>query len=379
MQTIYLDVSKKGELQKLYVKQLDNDRKFAVVVTDNGDPYPVAEDALLSVWYSGTCGRGNYSSVGGESAFSVEENVITVEFSPSILAHSGAGTLALIINDRDGAQIGLWNVLYYVEAVAGVDSDEPEESYTAFAELVSSAAEYADRAEEAARKLTIDDTLSEPGQAADAASVGDALEGKASAGLSEGTIYPYDESELDGYLSEKYLTMADNAVCMLTVCPGSELFSGYPVLAIIHKAYTAGMLSKYATATFIGCGCGYQRWAKECENGLWGPLEWYDPPMVAGIEYRTTERHDGKPVYTMLVDCGLMPENGRKDVVHGLNDPKIIRVAGCLSSHENMPADWETSTARVYASGKAIYIHATGTEFTGLTAVAQLWYIKSNP
>ena len=30
-----------------------------------------------------------------------------------------------------------------------------------------------------------------------------------------------------------------------------------------------------------------------------GQQEWYNPPMEAGIEYRTTERWQGKPVYTM--------------------------------------------------------------------------------
>ena len=29
--------------------------------------------------------------------------------------------------------------------------------------------------------------------------------------------------------------------------------------------------------------------------------EWINPPMIAGVEYRTTERFDGKPVYRKLV------------------------------------------------------------------------------
>ena len=33
-----------------------------------------------------------------------------------------------------------------------------------------------------------------------------------------------------------------------------------------------------------------------------GEVEWLNPPMVTGVEYRTTERRDGKPVYRKLVN-----------------------------------------------------------------------------
>ena len=35
-------------------------------------------------------------------------------------------------------------------------------------------------------------------------------------------------------------------------------------------------------------------------------VEWANPPMVAGVEYRTTKRHNGKPVYTKLIDFGAL-------------------------------------------------------------------------
>jgi hypothetical protein len=37
--------------------------------------------------------------------------------------------------------------------------------------------------------------------------------------------------------------------------------------------------------------------------------EYINPPMDLGIEYRTAERWNGKPVYTMLVDYGHMPDS----------------------------------------------------------------------
>lgn len=43
-----------------------------------------------------------------------------------------------------------------------------------------------------------------------------------------------------------------------------------------------------------------------------GKQEWITPPMVVGVEYRTTERHKGKVVYTKLIDCGNLPASTTK-------------------------------------------------------------------
>lgn len=37
-------------------------------------------------------------------------------------------------------------------------------------------------------------------------------------------------------------------------------------------------------------------------NGSWGEWEWINPPMGVGVEYRTTERWNGKPVYKKLIE-----------------------------------------------------------------------------
>lgn len=39
------------------------------------------------------------------------------------------------------------------------------------------------------------------------------------------------------------------------------------------------------------------------------PWEWVNPPMELGVEYRTTERFMGKPVYKQLVSIGELPNN----------------------------------------------------------------------
>ncbi len=40
-------------------------------------------------------------------------------------------------------------------------------------------------------------------------------------------------------------------------------------------------------------------------GGTWQPWEWVNPPMAAGVEYRTTERYQGKPVYCKSIDGGI--------------------------------------------------------------------------
>ena len=41
-------------------------------------------------------------------------------------------------------------------------------------------------------------------------------------------------------------------------------------------------------------------------GGTWGPWEYYNPPMEPGVEYRTTERHMGLPVYAVAVQMGTL-------------------------------------------------------------------------
>ena len=47
-------------------------------------------------------------------------------------------------------------------------------------------------------------------------------------------------------------------------------------------------------------------------------MEFQNPPMAEGVEYRTTERYLGKPVYTKAVNFGAMPNNSAKAVSHGI-------------------------------------------------------------
>lgn len=60
-----------------------------------------------------------------------------------------------------------------------------------------------------------------------------------------------------------------------------------------------------------GCLC-----ARTIYASIIYPWEWVNPLMQIGVEYRTTERFWGKPVYYKIVDCGKIADN--KQVEHGI-------------------------------------------------------------
>ena len=136
MQKIYLDISNKGVVHTIHAKQGDVGRKFGVVLTDSGLPYIPTSGSAFSVWYSGASGEGNYTDIGEKSAFSVNENEVTVEMIAQMLSNEGEGILSLVLNDNGGNQIGLWSIRYVCESVPGANSEEAKEYYSAFSESV---------------------------------------------------------------------------------------------------------------------------------------------------------------------------------------------------------------------------------------------------
>lgn len=78
--------------------------------------------------------------------------------------------------------------------------------------------------------------------------------------------------------------------------------------------------------------------------------EYANPPMQLGVEYRTTERYLGKPVYCKLVNFGALPNATRKVVKH--NIPNVSSVISVYGS----------------AQDQAIGVGAFGAQVTGINA-----------
>ena len=67
--------------------------------------------------------------------------------------------------------------------------------------------------------------------------------------------------------------------------------------------------------TLIYARTGALMAVRSVSGGEVGPIEWVNPPMELGTEYRTTERYLGKPVYVKLVALGEAPSTkGTKEI-----------------------------------------------------------------
>lgn len=115
-------------------------------------------------------------------------------------------------------------------------------------------------------------------------------------------------------------------------------------------------------------GCYYRK-----VNGV---VEWLNPPLVEGVEYRTVERYNGSAVYTKLINCGLAAVS--KEVDTGAYN--IFRHVGNFNGNHAIPyalpneGDW---WAQSYYYGNLMGL-LCGSGFAGTACVwyEQIWYIK---
>lgn len=352
MQTIYLDISNKGVIPTVFAKQGDVGRKFEVVLTDSGLPYIPAGGYAFSVWYSGVSGEGNYTDVGESSAFSVDANKVTVELITQMLAVAGEGSLCLVLNGADGSQIASWNINYAVESIPGVDSEEAKNYYTAFSNAV--------------QNLPYpDSSLSVVGKAADSAAVGVALAGKAPAGYGLGDVaYHLPEvTDANTATNNGWYLLGKNAANGFGY-KGVMRVDAYSSSQLMQTLYTQGYSSKLPIVV-----------QRTCVEGNWSEWAFLNPVVGDGGEYRTTELHEGKPVYTQLFNLGAVTASGEVTVsIPGLSYG--IRYAGRIGA---APLPILSTTALyidTYSDGATIGWVCGHSDWIGRTVYCQLWYVK---
>ena len=78
--------------------------------------------------------------------------------------------------------------------------------------------------------------------------------------------------------------------------------------------------SKTARQIIAGANSGHMAMLN-MESGVWNEWEYVNPPLLLGVEYRTTERHLGKPVYRKAF-AYMAPGTVTGDftVAHGINN-----------------------------------------------------------
>lgn len=143
---------------------------------------------------------------------------------------------------------------------------------------------------------------------------------------------------------------------------------------IIHLNYdsaTALQLAAYVSGEVYG--------AREKRLNVWGDWEHTNPPMKLGIEYRTTERYLGKPVYVKLLDCGTIPAQGtHKDLVVSPDVSNIISVSAYSSMRGTTFPYYDANGVRyaIAGRGKTVMIWNYSEPLMDTNASALIKYTK---
>lgn len=107
-----------------------------------------------------------------------------------------------------------------------------------------------------------------------------------------------------------------------------------------------------------------------------GAVEWFNPPMLIGVEYRTTERYMGKPVYVKVVDFGPGANKTEKSVEHGASNATVIDYGGYAKSGNGaLSVPWIThSTLSV---SNTVIIMTADANYSGYSVYVWIKYYKT--
>ena len=157
MQTFNIDISRKNAPLVLYAKQGDSlSRFFKIVFLQDGVPWEPPAGALFSVRF-GAPGMpdGWYDTIKEQdgsthSAFSLVDNILTVELAYEAVSKAGTNTLAVLVLDANGYQLGAWNLHLDVELTPGENSPEADVYYSLLSEQVAQVLQAKDDAQASA-------------------------------------------------------------------------------------------------------------------------------------------------------------------------------------------------------------------------------------
>lgn len=147
----------------------------------------------------------------------------------------------------------------------------------------------------------------------------------------------------------------------------------YGMMLIIHGSDYNNQTFQYAFSRYPANNMAI----RQLFDGSWGAWEWINPPMNAGVEYRTTERWQGVPVYTTMVNFGNMPNNSTASVsITNLKSTGILSCHGVTNKGDSIPYSWSGEyMTEVSATVNNIYLY-TRVNVSDSIAYITLKYIK---
>lgn len=345
-----------------------NTRVLEVSLYDNSVAWEIPAAAVVDVAYQKPDGtQGVYSRLpDGSPATSFSGNVLSATLAPQMLTCAGP-VLATFVFSKDGEKTLAafpFTITVTANPAAGAERSEdyfnPKDLSDLMAEITAHTARRDNphgvtAAQVGARPNTWLPTIADIGAAP--AGYGLGVEAKTVNDIDNivGTGWFYGTPKIDGFVFGN---------------------------SIIHHYENSGYSvqeAKLLSAT-TGTGCDNTILRREKYAGVWQPWEWIDPPMLIGTEYRTTERFNGKPVYTQAFSLGTGCSAGSvKDVEHGIaNVQYLISCQGFTNYPAAMPCGGFLTTDHTIVTALAGYIRICSTvDTTGSLFYAILKYTKT--
>lgn len=192
---------------------------------------------------------------------------------------------------------------------------------------------------------------------------------------------------------ESYETYCAKVDAVLDGMPDktAKLVLAYPPAVYGKAGTTISLLYKgdanYAVLSNIGsadaglCGWRMIKLKKSSSDpSAWQPFEWEHPPMQLGVEYRTVERYNGKPIHIKAVSLGLLENNTSKSVEHGISDFESCVECSGFSGPINLVGSGGVDS--IYATTSRVGIDTNGSFSSAATSsklntVAIIKYTKT--
>ena len=125
-------------------------------------------------------------------------------------------------------------------------------------------------------------------------------------------------AKVDAVLDE----MPDKTAKLVLAYPPAVYGKAGTTISLLYKGdANYAVLSNIGSADTALCGWRMIKLKKSSSDpSAWQPFEWEHPPMQIGVEYRTTERYNSKPVYKKAINTGALSAGTSKSVAHGVQN-----------------------------------------------------------
>lgn len=285
---ISADVVKRGSTRSVYAKQNDTNSRFLNVrIQEDGKDIKVdsTSEVLLNVERPDKQENIFYGTVNEDGSVKVPLTSWMLELEGTLICD-----VSIVSEDPEVAKLTTMLFNIYVEAAVVTNGSIIDtEDYNVIVDLLKRTDAAATKAEEAAKAASeaaeSADELKEKCEQAEK-DAQQAMQDLAAGGYinslreqNKGKLFSFWVGSTEEF--KKITDRVENCLYIFTDAPDVIESAEYP-------------------------GCYYRT--------VDGETEWINPPMIEGVEYRTSERCKGKPVYTKSISTQMMDVGGHKAV-----------------------------------------------------------------